>query len=903
LLENPANTREREAFTRFSAELRDDLNDSITDGEIIEMLAQHLITKPVFDALFEGYSFAQHNPMSQAMQGVLDVLQEHRLEKEADTLESFYASVKMRAEGIDSAAGKQKIIIELYDKFFRNAFPKMTERLGIVYTPVEVVDFILHSVAHILQTEFGQTLGSKGVHIIDPFTGTGTFITRLLQSGLIKPEELPHKYRHEIHANEIVLLAYYIAAINIEAVYHSLLGGEYLPFEGICLTDTFQMYEKEDLVDALLVDNSKRRKRQKQLDIRIIVGNPPYSVGQENANDVNQNVVYKSLDDRIRATYAARASVSKVRSLYDSYIRAIRWASDRVGESGIIGFVTNAGYIESNSASGVRKCLAEEFSNVYVFHLRGNQRTSGELSRREGGKIFGGGSRAPIAISLLVKNPRSRENGRIRFYDIGDYHSREDKLRLIADLGSIAGITSADWWTSITPDEHGDWLKQRDDSFSDFIPIGDKTGTAVVTLFESYSSGVQTKRDAWCINPSPSALRRNMESMIGVYNTEAKRLDGAFIGLSREEQEQAAMRQVITDPGCISWTSNLLQSLIKGKIYSYSQEHATKALIRPFSKAWMYSDKAFVWSRYLMPQTFPSKQPNRAIMIKSRWTGQGQLALMIDCLPEFQSDGGAQCFPLYLYSVDRVGTGGESAAHDLFTQPPEEGCLRRDAITDAALAHFSSAYPGETICKEDLFYYAYGLLHSSDYRERFADNLGKELPRIPRVKAPTDFWAFSRAGRDLAELHLNYETVPMYPDAKIEHGGKPLTDADYRVEKMRHGKKGKDKDLTTVVYNHRITVTGIPVEAYDYVVNGKPAIEWVMERQCVKTDKASGIVSDANDWAIETIGNPRYPLELLLRVVTVSLETMKIVRSLPALEIGESPACSVLTEDVGLETA
>ena len=398
ILESPANTKEKEAFDAFAAELRDDLNNSISDGEIVEMLAQHLITKPVFEALFADYSFAEHNPMSKAMQAVLDALQEHRLDKEADTLQRFYESVKMRAEGIDSAAGKQKIIVELYDKFFRNAFPKMTERLGIVYTPVEVVDFILHSVNHLLKQEFDQTLGSKGVHIIDPFTGTGTFITRLLQSGLIAPEELAHKYKHEIHANEIVLLAYYIAAINIEASYHSLAGGKYVPFEGICLTDTFQMYEKEDLVDALMVDNSARRKRQKKLDIRVIVGNPPYSVGQGDANANNANVVYRHLDARIRDTYAARTNANNKNALYDSYIRAIRWASDRIGNAGIIGFVTNAGWVEANTADGLRKCLAEEFSSIYVFHLRGNQRTSGETSRREGGKIFGSGIRAKPSL-------------------------------------------------------------------------------------------------------------------------------------------------------------------------------------------------------------------------------------------------------------------------------------------------------------------------------------------------------------------------------------------------------------------------------------------------------------------------------------------------------------------------
>ncbi|MDO9310781.1 MAG: DEAD/DEAH box helicase family protein [Nitrosomonas sp.] len=483
ILENPANAKEQAAFTAFAAELRDDLNNSISDAEIIEMLAQHLITKPVFDALFEDYSFAQHNPMSLAMQAVLDILQEHNLNKEADTLQAFYDSVKLRAEGIESATGKQKIVVELYDKFFRNAFPKMTERLGIVYTPVEVVDFIIHSVNHILQTEFGQTLGSKGVHILDPFAGTGTFITRLLQSGLITRDELPYKYQHEIHANEIVLLAYYIAAINIEAVYHGIMNAPqpegalahrhsgldpesshgnkgaqsapldtglrrydahpYQPFEGICLTDTFQMYEKEDLVDQLLEHNSARRKRQKKLDIRVIMGNPPYSVGQKSENDNNDNVAYPYLDERIRSTYVERSRATLAKGLYDSYIRAIRWASDRIGDSGVIGFVTNAGWLEANTADGLRQSLAEEFSSIYVFHLRGNARTSGELRRKEKDNVFGMGSLAPIAISLLVKNTNAAQHGQIYFHDIGDYLSQAEKLEKISAFQSITGISEA----------------------------------------------------------------------------------------------------------------------------------------------------------------------------------------------------------------------------------------------------------------------------------------------------------------------------------------------------------------------------------------------------------------------------------------------------------------------------
>ncbi|HNA42428.1 MAG TPA: helicase-related protein, partial [Saprospiraceae bacterium] len=380
ILKTPENKTEIKALNDFADELRDDLNDSITNAEVVEMLAQHLITKPVFDALFSDYKFAKQNPVSNAMDKVLKILEKHHIDKEADTLQKFYESVKMRAAGIDNAQGKQRIIVELYDKFFRNAFPKMTDRLGIVYTPVEVVDFILHSVNDILRAEFGQTLGSDNVHILDPFTGTGTFITRLLQSGLIRPEELPKKFKGEIHANEIVLLAYYIAAINIEAVYHSIVGGGYVPFEGICLTDTFQLYEKDDLISRMLVDNSNRRTKQKALDIRVIVTNPPYSDGQEDANENNQNIKYPHLDQRIADTYAKFSTATNKNGLYNSYIRAIRWGSDRLGESGIFGLVSGAGYIEKAGTDGVRKVLGEEFSSLYIFHLRGDQRTSGENS-------------------------------------------------------------------------------------------------------------------------------------------------------------------------------------------------------------------------------------------------------------------------------------------------------------------------------------------------------------------------------------------------------------------------------------------------------------------------------------------------------------------------------------------
>lgn len=879
ILENPANTAEKQAFEAFAEELRDDLNNSITDGEIVEMLAQHLITKPVFDALFADYSFAEHNPMSKAMQHVLDVLQTHRLDKEADTLQRFYDSVKMRAEGIDSDTAKQKIVVELYDKFFRNAFPKMTERLGIVYTPVEVVDFILHSVNDLLQQEFGQTLGSKGVHIIDPFTGTGTFITRLLQSGLIKPDELPHKYQHEIHANEIVLLAYYIAAINIEATYYSLIGGKYVPFEGICLTDTFQMYEKDDLVSALTVDNSARRKRQKELDIRVIVGNPPYSKGQDDANDNNANISYTGLDSRIRDSYARRTTATNKNSLYNSYVRAIRWASDRIGDAGIIGFVTNSGFLEKSSLNGLRKCLSEEFSDIYIFNLRGDIRKN-ILSKgraKEGENIFENGSMAGISINLMVKNKNNvtKDKSVVKYFDIGDDLTKVDKLNNLIHLKSISSIKK---WEFIEPDIHGDWLHQRDQSFNIFLPLIAQEDNGVFSLS---SGGIQTNRDAWVYNYGLGRLNKNINQMIDFYNFELQRFNDFYRLSDRKKRDELIGDFIDGNAEKISWSRSLKKLAARNEFIKFNPESVAISLYRPFTKQCVYFNRFVNEYVFQFPKLFPDvNSKNKVICLSGIGARAGFSVLITDFIVNQHTLDTNQCFPLYIYHEEVKKD--INSTPDIFENIGDATSQwrRRDAITDAGLAHFQEAYLGEVITKEDLFYYVYGLLHSPDYRERYADNLSKELPRIPRVKTATDFWAFSKAGRDLAYWHLNYETVEPYP-LTIEAKG-PLADADYRVEKMKFAKKG---DKSTVIYNSKITIKGIPEAAWDYVVNGKAALDWVMERQCVKTDKASGIVNDANDWAIETMGNPKYPLELFQRVVTVSLETQKIVAALPKLDI------------------
>jgi len=865
------------AFQEFVQELRDDLNESISEGEVIEMLAQHLITKPVFDALFQEFSFASNNPVSKAMQEVLDLLHEHHLESEADTLGKFYEDVKRRAAQVQTATGKQKIVVELYDKFFRTAFPKMTERLGIVYTPVEIVDFIIHSVNDLLKQDFGTHLGGKGVHILDPFTGTGTFITRLLQSGLIKPEELPHKYRHEIHCNEIVLLAYYIAAINIEAVYHALVGGDYTPFEGICLTDTFQLHESEDLISHRLISNSDRRKKQKELDIRVIMGNPPYSVGQSSENDNNQNLAYEGLDERIAATYAKKSNATLQKGLYDSYIRAIRWASDRVGDSGIIGFVTNAGFLETKGADGLRKCLAEEFSNIYVFHLKGNARTSGKRRRKEKDNVFGQGTRTPVAITLLVKNPDAKQHGQIHWHYVDDYLTQREKLDVVHHFKSVSGITKEDGWTPITPDKYGDWVNQRDDSFDEFIKAGDKKG-ADSAIFENYSQGILTARDAWCYNTSKAKLDANMSRMVSTYSEELERYQEACV---RMDKKPDVADIVVSDPTQISWTANLKSDVKRGKSASFNNERIRQSLYRPFMHQWAYVDRQFNERVYQMPKIFPDEQAkNLVICVTGIGESKGFAALMAASVPNYHFIAGGQCFPLYLYEDS---TPVDDSLFFTEMRADRKGG-RRDAISDAGLRHFTDFYPGETITKEDLFYYIYGLLHSEEYRTRYADNLSKELPRIPRVKKTTDFWHFSQAGRQLADLHIGYEDQSIYP-ATLDYGKRKaadLTDDDYRVQKMKFVKKGAK---TAVKYNDLITIKDIPMEAYDYVVNGRSALEWVIDRQQVKTDKASGIVNDPNDWATETMNNPKYPLELFLRIITVSLETVQFVNNLPKLEL------------------
>nr|WP_322719688.1 type ISP restriction/modification enzyme [Nostoc sp. ChiQUE02] len=867
LLESPE-LQHRQAFNEFLHGLQSNLNPSVSEDDAIEMLSQHLITKPVFDALFQDYQFTQHNPVSLAMQKMLDLLEGQSLEKDTKSLDKFYSSVKERASGIDNAEGKQKIIVELYDKFFRTAFPRMAERLGIVYTPVELVDFIINSVDDALKQEFGVGLTDEKVHILDPFTGTGTFIARLLQSGLIQPKDLIRKFQHELHANEIILLAYYIAAINVEGSYHDLVGGEYQPFNGMVLTDTFQMFEHGGTIQNPIIsnwqemfpENNQRVVNQKERDIRVIIGNPPYSAGQTSENDSNKNLKYPQLDERIRETYAQYSSATNKNSLYDSYIRAVRWASDRIKDKGIICYVSNGSFIDNNSMDGLRKSLVDEFTSIYCFNLRGNARTSGEQRRMEKGNVFGEGTRTPVAITLLIKNPGKTTNCQLFYHDIGDYLSGEEKLQIIKDFKGITGIQ----WETITPNSSHDWINQRDPAFDEFISLGDKKSNLQQRIFKEYSNGLLTSRDAWIYNFSKQDLESNIVKTINFYK---EQLRDYHVLKKKVEVDNF----IDNDPQKISWSTSLKTYLERKLDIDFNQKNFVVGVYRPYCKQWSYFDRFLNHRVSQLLKIFPnSKLKNLVICVTGSAATKNFSALITSDIPNFHFHDTGQCFPLYTYEKQE-----ETVQLPLFNNN-DTGYVKKENIPDTILTDFRKTYSDKTIAKEDIFYYVYGILHSPEYKRRFEADLKKMLPRIPYAQ---DFWAFSKAGRELASWHLNYETIEPYPLMEDNSGLLFLDNKDYRVEKMNFGRRTKVIDKTTIIYNSKITLSGIPLETYDYVVNGKSALEWIMDRYQFTKDKDSQITNDPNDWSED----PRYILDLVKRIVRVSLESMKIVNALPAL--------------------
>lgn len=830
------------AFDTFTKGLRYNINDSIDEEQAIEMLAQHLITQPVFQALFGEYSFVNNNPVSKAMNDVISAFSLFGFDKEQKELEPFYESVKLRASGIDNAEAKQKIIITLYDNFFRKGFKKTTEQMGIVFTPVEVVDFIVKSVDWALKKYLGRSLADENVHILDPFTGTGTFITRTLQylkqqmnKGKITYADILRKYMHELHANEIVLLSYYIAAINIETVFDEVNGPDegYVPFKGIVLTDTFESTEEQPVIDdKVFGENNARLKEQQKEPITVIIGNPPYSAGQKNQNDNNANLHYKNLEKNIAQTYVKYSNTSNSNRTYDSYIKALRWASDRLNEKGIIGFVTNGSYVDSGSTDGLRHCLYKEFNHLYIFNLRGNQRTQGEQSRKEGGKIFGSGSRAPIAISILVKD--GSDNHELYYHDIGDYLSRKEKLQILENSNSIDGLD----WQRITPDENHDWINQRDPRYLKYMPISGEQKS----VFNNQYIGINTNRDIWVYGYSKKLTLQNIQRMVENYNHEADQ------GFSDKDQ-------LNNDQSYIKWTSELQNRAIKGKRIDFDTNRLVLALYRPFTKKWLYYDTDLLHR----PGKFDAIwNDGPAIITSGRNISKNFSSLVTTKIPDMNVlPGGTQSFPLAIR--------GENLFEDEDVKNITEDFNKKIGLNET-----------------DSFAYIYGLLNSPEYQQKYANDLKKDLARIPVVAEKEKY---VEVGKKLMDLHINYEEVPVYEGVTID----ALENPSYKVKKMKFDKKRNpetqklENDRSIIIFNSDITIKNIPEKAYEYVVNGRSAIEWIIDQYQVKTDKKSGITDDPNDFS----SDPKYIFNLLLRIINVSVQTVDLVNSLPKLEIIE----------------
>ena len=885
---NPAFVQRFDAFYDLC---RQSINPNLSVEAVEEMLIQHLMTERIFRRIFDNSDFTRRNVIAVEIEKIIDSMTAREFSRDAflKDLDRFYRAIELAAENTETYKQKQDFINTVYERFFQGYSPKEADTHGIVYTPQPIVDFMVRSVEDILKKEFGRSLSDKDVHILDPFVGTGNFITRVMKE--IKTSALPYKYENELHCNEVMLLPYYVASMNIEHEYLERTGG-YKAFPGICLVDTFDMRIQSAMFAE---ENLERIQRQRSQPIFVVIGNPPYNVGQLNENDNNKNRKYKELDRRVSETYARLSRATNKNALSDIYVKAFRWASDRLGDDGIVAFVSNNGFVEAKAFDGMRRELRAGFTSIYHLDLRGDARTTGDQRRREGGNIFEDAVRVGVGITLLVRRKGVSRDPAVHFYDVGDYLTFEQKRNFLEGHNSRRVIP----WGLLTPDTGENWITAGiHDEYQGFLPC--VSASEVPAIFFSSSNGVKTNRDVWTYNFNRMQLERQVKATIDFYNSEILRWRHA--GKPKDVDQF-----VSSDDTRIAWSETLKHDLRREHFVEYSEDKIRRSLYRPFAKMFLYFDRALNERVYGFPGIFPnakSESENFVIWQKvgSNWD---PFAVAVNVLPDLLPQSGSQCFPFYTYD--------------------EDGSNRRENINDWALNEFRTHYSDTNITKWDIFHYVYAVLHHPEYRERYAANLKRELPRIPFVTAgpstPPEagcarddnhkgdeaiagddnsgvrgedrgpstpaaqpqaacaqddkriFWKFAEAGRRLADLHVNYEQQPEYPLERIEKG-----QLNWRVEKMR-----LSKDKTSLIYNDFLTLRGIPPETYEYRLGNRSALEWVIDQYQVSTDKRSGIVNDPN-----RADDPEYIVRLIGQVIAVSLETMKIVKALPALLISPS---------------
>ena len=831
------------AFADFHAKCRQSINPNLSEAAVEEMLIQHLLTERIFRTVFDNQDFTRRNVIANEIEKVIDALTSQSFSRHdfLSQLDPFYVAIERTAATIDDFSQKQGFLNTVYEQFFQGFSVRVADTHGIVYTPQPIVDFMVRSVEEILQTEFNRSLSNSGVHIIDPFVGTGNFIVRTMRE--IRRTALTEKYTAELHCNEVMLLPYYIASMNIEHEFYEATG-RYQPFEGICLVDTFELAEDRQLL-LLTPENTRRVESQKETPMFVIIGNPPYNVGQINENDNNKNRKYETMDARVKETYAKDSAATLKNKLSDPYVKAVSWASDRIGEEGIVAFVTNNGFLDGVAFDGMRKHLTDDFDTIYIIDLSGNVRKNPKLSGRIH-NVFG--IQVGVSINFFIKRRDSvNAHAEIFYARVDEFWRKEDKYRYLDSKEHYRNIE----WQLITPDRRYTWLTEGlRAEFETFIPMGTKEakvarGEAIDVIFKTYSLGVSTNRDAWVYNFDRSTLIENMSRMIDTYN------DQVFRWEHRGNQNTRVDDFVAYNGTKIKWSYMLKQKLKARRITAFSDGKVRKSQYRPFTQSNLYFDRIMNDAVSMFPYIFPTpetEKKNRVIWLKvgTEWP---MFALMTNKLPNLLPQGGSQCFPFCTYD--------------------EDGRNRRENITDWALAQFRAYYGDKTIGKWDIFHYAYGLLHHPIYRERYQANLKRDLPHLPYTP---DFWEFAKAGQRLGEIHIGYEDVEEYPLRFVETPDTPL---DWRVEKMR-----LSKNKAQIKYNDFLTLDGIPAKVFDYRLGNRSALEWVIDQYRVKTHERSGIVNDPN-----RADDEEYIVRLVGKVVAISLETVGIVEGLPELGV------------------
>lgn len=828
------------AFGDFTRVIQESINPNISDQAVEEMLIQHILTERIFRNIFNNSDFTSRNVIAREIEKVVQALTSHSFSRDSflGSLDRFYGAIEETASTIIDFSEKQSFLNVVYEKFFQGFSIKAADIYGIVYTPQPIVNFMVSSVEHILKEEFGRSLSDENVHIIDPFVGTGNFIINIMRR--IEKTKLPQKYADELHCNEVMLLPYYIASMNIEHAYFELTG-TYKPFDGICLVDTFEVTEQMSIFGH---ENTERIAKQRNAPIFVVIANPPYNAKQVNENDNNKKRVYPFIDKQVATTYVKDSKAQNNNALSDVYVKAIKWASNRINDEGIVAYITNNGFLDGYAFDGMRKHLEKDFSKIIHINLKGNARTSGERRRREAGNVFDDAIRVGVGISFFIRNKGNQERTSFLYYEVNDHLRSVQKHEYLNNGGWYGGLPTPQ---ILEPDINHTWItKDLEEGYSSFIQVGNKEAKFEngLSIFKKYCRGVETARDNWVYNYDLHELEKNIMNLINFYNFDVQKWHNS-------ESRSIALTDFLNfNQTQVKWSSKLIEYLERNVKATFNKCNIYRSQYRPFTEQFLYFDEMLTHRRGLWFDFIPERgnpTVNKIICFTS--PGSKELGCFISDkmmdLNFFAGGAPIQSFPFYTFSTDTS--------------------IQTENITDWALREYQGHYNDQSITKWNIFYYIYGYLNHPGYRTKYAANLRRELPRIPF--AP-DFWAFSKAGQRLAEIHVNYENQPEYPLTHVENQKQRL---DWRVEKMK-----LTPDRSAIIYNDFLTLTGIPLEVYEYKLGNRSALEWIIDQYRIKTDKRSGIVNDPNN-----PDDPDYIVRLIKKIITVSLETVQIVKGLP----------------------